>query len=185
MATTETSRPSARKAVTKSAWLKSGVHTITTYTGHTIRIKYPNLALMMRVGLVPTHLRAIAVKFARGEVNLASPALPTGEDQPEPAADEAYDELVLMVELLDLIVMEMVVEPKLTQEDVDEMPGEDRDLLLAIANRERDVDAVGRRLGVELLSRWDTFRHGHNCAEDCRPCQEIRQFYSSVDVGSL
>ena len=185
MATTEIERPSARKTATKTSWLKSGTHTITTYTGHVIRIKYPNLALMMRVGLVPTHLRAVALKVARGEINVSSREVTVGEDLPEPEGEAAYEEMLKLVELLDLLIMEMVLEPKLSQEDVDAMPGEDRDLLLAIANRERDVDAVGVRLGVEPLSRWDNFRGRHNCPEDCRPCQAVRQFYSSVDLADL
>jgi hypothetical protein len=186
MTTTEVERPSVRKTATKTSWLKSGTHTITTYTGHVIKIKYPNLALMMRIGLIPTHLRATAVKVAKGEVTTSgAAALGVGEDLAEPEGDEAYEEILRVVELMDLLIAEMVVEPKLSQEDIDAMPGEDRDLLLAIANRERDVDAAGVRLGVEPLSRWDTFRERHHCTEDCRSCKEVRQFYSSVDLGVL
>ena len=182
MSTTETQNGSAREVSPKSSWLKSGLHTITLHSGATIKIRYPNLALMMRTGLIPTHLRAIATKVAKGEVT------PTGQTMigdGEPTDDAAFDEVVSVVQLMDEIIKHMVVEPELNQEDIDLMPPEDRDLLLAIANRERDVDAVGRRLGVEPLDRWEKFRREHHCSEDCRSCQKVRQLYSSLDLSDL
>jgi len=108
-----------------------------------------------------------------------------GEELPDNAGEEAYAELQKVVQLLDFLILEMVVEPKLTQDDVDLLPGEDRELLIEIAQRERDTDAVGRRLGVEPLSRWETFRHRHHCAEDCDGCQAVLSDFSTVDVGAV
>jgi hypothetical protein len=183
MSATAAENRSSRKTTAKSSWLKSGLHTITLHSGAVVKIRYPNLALMIRLGLVPTQLRTVAMKVAKGEINMVGGGI--GEDMPDDKSDEAFEELGKLVELLDMLVMQMVAEPELTQEDVDQMPAEDRDMLLAIANRERDVDAVGRRLGVEPLDRWDTFRHFHKCAEDCPSCKKVREHFSSIDLGSL
>lgn len=180
MATQETTR-STSKVTTKARWLKKGHHTVTLYSGETVKITIPNLAMMIRLGLIPLRLRSLAMRAARGEELLPPPQ----DEGSSEVSDEEYEGLQKMVELLDFLIMQMVVEPKLEQEDVDLMPTEDRELLISIAQRERDSDAVGRTLGVEPLSRWETFRREHRCAPDCPQCEASIQAHSSVDVGSL
>lgn len=183
MSTTEAVKPadSRPKVTTKARWLKKGHHTITLYSAETIEIAIPNLAMLIRIGLVPLRLRAMAMRAARGEEMLP----PAKDEKSEDVSDEEWGELQKMVELLDFLIMQMVLNPKLSQEDVDAIPTEDRELLIAIAQRERDTDAVGRRLGVEPLYRWETFRSEHGCAPDCPECQKCVQAHSSVDVGDL
>jgi hypothetical protein len=143
-----------------------------------VKIRLPDLTRLLKNDLLPERLRAVALKQAFADV------------EPEPQSEngstndaERYETAKEMATLLDWLVADMVLEPELTQDDVETIPGEDRDMLVAIAQRERDIDALGVTLGVEPLSRWDTFRRFHECAEDCPACQKVRGDYSSIELG--
>lgn len=59
------------------------------------------------------------------------------------------------------------------------IPPVDYKWLLEIAFLEEDRDGQGRLLwGVERLSRWERFRHRHNCPEDCASCEAVRRDFS-------
>lgn len=174
---TRTPQASQRKPGSKDQWAKRGIHIVTLPSGMVVKIRLPDLTRLLKNDLLPERLRAVALKQAFAEV------------EPEPASDngtrdeERYQTAKDMASLLDWLVADMVLEPQLTQEDVETIPGEDRDMLVSIAQRERDTDHLGVTLGVDPLSRWDTFRSQHKCPENCAACEKVRQEFSSVELG--
>lgn len=178
MATTEKPRQRRSKNVsTKGQWLNRSVHTITLYSGTVVKVRIPDLMLMLKNDTIPTKLRDIALERAEGDVDLKA------AEAVKPNNDERVKGVKEGAELLFWLVSDMVLEPKITPEEVESLPADDRMMLIEIANRERDTDALGASLGVEPLSRWETFRHFHKCAADCEPCEEIRREFSSVEPG--
>jgi hypothetical protein len=52
-----------------------------------------------------------------------------------------------------------VKEPVITEEDVHDLPFEDVELLVEIATRQRDLDAVGNHVGgLHTNKQWRQFR---------------------------
>jgi hypothetical protein len=167
----------------KDSWAAKAVHTITCPSGARIKIRLPNLSLMIKNDLLPSELRAVAISKVMEEAG-SQPAASVGTATgPEITADTVKK----MVELNESIIVEMVVEPLITKEDLEAnvIPPEDLDFLSEIAQRERHTDALGVSLGVEPLSRWDTFRHEHGCAEDCAACEAVRRRFSSRYVDQV
>jgi hypothetical protein len=61
---------------------------------------------------------------------------------------------------MEFLLPKMVLEPTITPEDVKDIPTEDKEMLVAFANRARDLDAVGHHLaGLERLADWRRFRN--------------------------
>jgi len=147
-------------------------------------IRLPDVGMLIRRDLVPDRLRNVAMRVAiEGSASISQPDPETGETSGFQA-----DDLKQMFELFDLLVLEMVVEPSLSLEDLDPaegIPREDYDMLVSIAQRERNTDAAGVTIGVEPLSRWETFRRHHECAEDCDACEAMRRELSTVHVGAV
>lgn len=147
-----------------------------------VKVRIPDLAAMLAMGQIPEHLRQVALLSAFKEEGDPPLALQKHDDGSPVLTDDVakgfYD-------LKSHIIVATVVEPALTQAEASEIPVEDRDMLYAIAMRERDTDALGVRLGVEPLSRWATFRGKHGCPPDCPACNEAVGELSTVDLGQL
>jgi hypothetical protein len=177
-AATDSRKTRARKPSTKGQWLNRSVHTVTCYSGTVVKIRIPDLMLMLKNDTIPTRLRDIALQRADNERELSA------SDVEQPAPNEERMKAVKEgAELLFWLVSDMVLDPLITPEEVEQLPTDDRTMLMEIANRERDTDALGVSLGVEPLSRWETFRRFHKCSEDCESCEEVRREFSSVDPG--
>jgi len=120
-----------------------------------------------------------------GEENGAGP----DEEARRKAEEERYKQAKDYVGLLDGLLVEMLVDPKITVEEIEQIPGEDRDMLLAIAQREQFVDAEGVRLGVAPLSAFREFRELHGCVdrepEGCEACKTLQQRFSTSDLGGV
>lgn len=184
--------PSTLQPTSKAAWAQRSVHTVTCPSGAVVRIRIPDLSMLLAQDAVPDRLRAVALQkvseaFAEAlRTPVADPA--EGEEPSAPTLDvEALKELA---ELHQWLVTQMLVEPELTLEDLEgpveeRPPGDDLTMLVQIASRERHTDARGVVLGVEPLSRWERFRDRHGCGEDCRACQEVVGDFSSLDPRPL
>jgi hypothetical protein len=170
----------AQKRRSLADWKRRGVYDVTLPSGMEVSIRYPDLMMMATSDAMPERLRALAVKQARGDT-LADDAPPSPEQEEERSREE-LKMLEEMREFLHHLVVAMVTEPELSYEDVADLPPEDRDMLIAIAQRERDTDAKGRLLGVVPLNAFDRFRVRHSCTPDCPSCEKVRDDFSLLDV---
>ena len=131
---------SETQTASKAAWQKANAHTITLPSGTVVKIKLPNLPEMVKGGSFPNQLLPIAIKRIQ-------------ED--EITADKISD----LADYNRFLVHTMLIQPKVELEDVPTLPPADVDMLISIANRERDMDAVGHHLsGLETVDAFKKFR---------------------------
>lgn len=132
----------------KSAWAKAKVHTITLPSGFEVDVQVPNMPLLIKTGQIPNHL----IEAALGAMQAEEITREMVEQQAE-----FYEKLVALT----------VVDPVIAEEDVADLPFEDVDLIVEIATRQRDVDALGRHLGgLHKSEEWKTFRRGDSLDPD-------------------
>jgi hypothetical protein len=123
-----------------AAWKGAKQHTVTLPSGTVVEIVLPNLPKMLQAGDVPNTLIAAALEAARG-----------GEVTEETIREQ--------FEFYRFLVARTVVEPQLDPSDVGDLPAEDIEMLVELASRNRDVDAVGHQLaGLERQADWRRFR---------------------------
>lgn len=132
-----TTTPSPSKL---DAWKGAKRHTITLPTGTVVDIVLPNLPKMLQAGDVPNSLIRVALDQAQGA----------------PVSEETIRE---QFDFYKFLVAATVVEPNLSPSDVEDLPFEDIEMLVAIASRNRDFDAVGHHIGgLEKQSDFRRFR---------------------------
>ncbi len=179
----------------KSAWAKRAVHAITLPSGMAVKIRIPNLGQLIKRDMIPQRLQGVALQQILTGAALG-PDTAGAENGASPEEKvEAQREMVRgLIELTEWLVVEMVVEPKIELDDLPGFPQEDLDMLVSIAQRERDTDALGVRLGVTALSRWEVFRRHHGCekrevelgaGEECPDCQAVRGELSTTHMGPV
>src|SRR5581483_2675173 len=83
------------------------------------------------------------------------------------------------------VVLAALVEPVLSEQELDEIPEPDLEMLMRIATGRQAFDAAGRTIGVEPLDAWATFRDQHHCAADCPSCRAAQRRLSTVDLGGV
>lgn len=183
MSTTVVESPPSGSDV-KSRWFARALHTIILPSGEEVVVRIPDITNLARNESIPESLRAAVIK-QDAQALLTGTASASEESQPKPSDADVVRAAAELGEAFDYIVLDMIVEPVLTISEVRLIPSEDRDFLALIAQRQRDTDALGRRLGVEPLSRWERFRHHHGCAEDCAECEALRREFSTVHMGAM
>jgi hypothetical protein len=131
----------------KTAWKAQAVHKgVVLPSGAVIAVKVPNLAALAQAGEIPNELVDIATTSANAG----------GDEIPADALEK-------LAKLQDYLVAVTVVEPKITQEDVKDLPTEDITFITEIAYRQRDIDAVGNSIsGLDRVSKYATFRDNHD-----------------------
>lgn len=135
--------------VSLAGWKKSATHYPLCPSGARIGVRIPDLSEMIESGQVPNHLLDAALGQAFKEQ----------EEGKTPSPDEVKKSFAQDREFNDLMILKTVVEPKLTEADVREIPTEDRDFIVAIATRARDVDAEGEHLGgLSSSAKFRKFR---------------------------
>jgi hypothetical protein len=138
-----TEKDPQKTAVSLAAWKKQASHYPLLPSGARVGIRIPDLPLLIETGVIPNHLADAAIAVAGG-----------GSDQPP-----TKDLIVQQREFTDLLVLQTVVEPKLTEADVKEVPYEDKEMLVQIATRQRDLDAEGEHLaGLSTSEKFRRFR---------------------------
>lgn len=133
-------------------------------SGNVYRLRPINLERYALSGAIPQPLRKIAREGAEGIDAVFSEE---NDSTLVAGGSEVRD-------FLDNLVRQVIVEPDLSNFDLDELPPVDYRWAVSIAMNEEDKDGRGRLLwGQEPLSRWDTWRLHHDCPEDCESCQKV------------
>ncbi len=130
----------AAKSKTAAAWKKAKVHEVTLPSGFEVSIVIPNLPEMVKAGSIPNDL-----------IDAALGAMQKQEITPELIKEQAG--------FFNLLVLNMVKEPEITEADLIDLPYEDIELLVEIGTRQRDLDALGRHIaGLHKSAEWRKFR---------------------------
>jgi hypothetical protein len=175
-----------------AAWKKRRSHHIQVDSGAWVDILFQDLGKLIQGDAVPKELTQIALQqsLAPGE------AVRKIFEQIEAGETEKTMELARQLDDLDKwMVSESVVKPKLTREDVDELPPGDVEMLCDIIGRRRKTDARGVFLGVVPLDLFTTFRDLHQGDEntghpfgldpDCGACRTGVELLSDLGEGAL
>lgn len=123
-----------------AAWKQAKRHTITLPSSFEVEIEIPNLPLLVKTGQFPNELLDAAL----------------GAIQRQELTKELMDQ---QSDFYHKLVALTVKSPEITEEDVAELPFEDVELIVEIATRNRDLDALGRHIaGLHTSREWRTFR---------------------------
>lgn len=127
----------------RTSWKARRRHTVTLPSGFEAEIEVPNLPLLVKTGQLPNALVAEAL----GTVQSGKLTVEAISEQ-----SDFYSKLVVAT----------VKEPEITEDDVtgpDPLPFEDVEMLVEIATRQRDLDALGHHIGgLHTSKAWRTFR---------------------------
>jgi hypothetical protein len=175
-----------------ASWKKRREHHVTLDSGMEVDILFQDLGKLIQGDAVPKELVQVALQqsLAPGE------AVRKIFEQVEKGDTEETLKLAQQLDDLDKwMVSESVVKPKLTREDVDELPPGDVEMLCDIIGRRRKTDAKGVFLGVVPLDLFTTFRDLHKGNQDeshppgldpdCSACQSGVELLSDLGEGSL
>lgn len=128
--------------VNKTQWKARRKHTVTLPSGAEVTIQVPNQAAMLKGGEIPNDLLSIALKQSQGT-----------------ESDLTIDDLKMAAEYDRFLVLKTVVEPAITEEDLNDLPQEDLAMLIEFATRRRDHDVLGHHLaGLETTEEFKKFR---------------------------
>jgi hypothetical protein len=128
-----------------------------------VKFSVPDSGALLRSGKLPEDLREAAVIFT---------SHPDGTDElmrelviTAAIRGPGQDTLARMIQagndLTPHLISEMLVQPKVTSEEVAAgvLPPLDVKMLLEFADRRRSVDAAGNELPITTLEKWATFHH--------------------------
>lgn len=134
----------------KSAWKKAGVHTVTLPSGTVVKIRIPNLSQMAQAGELDNELLQYAVPSAAD----------LDPDAEAPTSEQKKENLTKLARFHQWLISKTLVDPTLTPDEVkDTVPTPDLEVLVELASRKRDLDAVGHQLGgLEVSADWRKFR---------------------------
>lgn len=140
----------AMRTTSKVAWKARATHAnVVLPSGAIVSIKIPDMSALIEAGEIPNEL-----------VDLVSAAAESGST-PQP------DDIARLREVQEKVIAATVTDPKLTIEDVRDIPEEDKGFLQEIAFRQRDVDMIGRSIaGLEAIEKYATFRKEQPRTED-------------------
>jgi hypothetical protein len=162
-------------------WRGRAIHTVTLPSGMVVKIRIPNLGQLLKGDAIPDRLRSVAISQVARELDPSAAPLFQPDDQQSP--EQKIKVITEVYELYEWLVTETVIEPAIGENDLDGLPEMDKQMLAQIAGRERDTDALGVTLGVEPLSRWETFLREHGCTKDCPACQKVVGIFSTARPG--
>lgn len=175
------------------AWSTQVVHDVTCPSGR--KVSYRDLTTMelaMLDELPKDLIEMAAAEWGNPGGGLRKAAEPilaltdTATDEQRAGAEEAMRAgLRALWEVNRHLVAAALVEPKMTVEQLANVPNADVQMLALLINRATDEDAEGKHVGVVPL---DTFRaalqaHGIECAPDCQTCAAVRREVSTVRHG--
>lgn len=130
------------------AWAKRAEHVVTLPSAAEVTIRLPSLPALAKAGAIPNEL----LKYITPKQRAAD----AGEEQtPELTAETLMNE----ADWRNFIISHMVLSPKVTPEEVPDLPEEDVQMLTEFALRQRDQDVLGHQLaGLEVTEEWRRFR---------------------------
>jgi hypothetical protein len=192
--TTRARRQSSPKppdwAGTAANWkARGGPHRITLPSGMRVQARVLGLASLARLDGLPDDLTDAVVLHVANLEQGGLPAVIGAELAAQKTDPEAAARLAKHVADFALLtrhlVAEALVEPAMTVGDLDQVPEDDLEMLMRIVTGRQAFDAAGIRIGVEPVDAWATFRHEHECSEDCPRCIEARRRLSSLHLDEL
>ena len=124
------------------AWKSRKTHDVTLPSGAEVKIQLPNLPQLAKTGRIPNPLIQVALN-----------GIGNGRDTTE-------DDILKLNEWHAFLVSITVIEPKVTPEDVADLPVEDQEMLIEFATRIRDMDALYHHIGG--LEKVDSFREARS-----------------------
>lgn len=137
-----TEEVTTQKAASASQWKKSRAHLVTCPSGTVVEVVVPDIPAMIETGQFPSHLVDAAIQVA-------------SRDRPKPTKEL----IIQQREFTDTLVQRMVTNPKISDADLADIPYEDKEMLVEIATRVRDIDAIGDHIGgLHTLEKWRKFR---------------------------
>lgn len=137
MSTTAAEQP---KVTTLGNWKKAADHLVRLPSGAYVKMRVPDLPALIEAGQIPQNLLDAALGAAGGQ-NAHKPS---------------RELIVQQREFTDKLVQLTVTEPKLSDEDVRQVPFEDKEMIVELATRQRDLDAEGSHIGG--LDKSEKFR---------------------------
>jgi hypothetical protein len=137
-AVVKTAEDLKKRAVHRGVFLPSGA---------IVDIKIPNLALLIKSGTLPNDLVESALKTQQ--------------------VDEVTREMIEENwKYTEFILPRMLIQPKITAEDVPDLDALDIELLTNLAARRTDTDAIGRQLGgLDTQEAFRAFREVESLRE--------------------
>ena len=135
-------KDTASKVATLSQWKANKRHCITLPSNTVVELEIPDLPSLVKTGTIPNELVDIAIGVAQGKKI-------TKEDIEQQA--DFYNKLCAIT----------VKSPAVTEEEfaAGAIPFEDKEMIVEIATRQRDIDAIGHQLaGLEKVRDWRSFR---------------------------
>lgn len=164
MSTKSKSRTADRKAAWKDR-NDRGPHTASFPSGVDLTFVIPNETQLIRADRLPDHLTELAAYSAAypggADAYMEDVALAASRSNGDPEAANRLKETVQRgLELRDWLIAEMLVDPKVTPEEVaaGDFPDADIAMLLEFAERRRNTDAAGKRLPIVVLGDFARFR---------------------------
>lgn len=131
-----------RKVVSKAGWKNNAQHVIVLPSGSVVKIRVPDLSLMIETGTIPQNLMDAALGVAM-----------------DPASKPTKELIAQQREFTDIVTLKTVVDPVLDEEDAKDIPYEDKEMLVAIATRQIDMDAEGSHIaGLDKSEKFRRFR---------------------------
>jgi hypothetical protein len=132
-------------------WKNRKEHEVLLPSGMEVKIVVPNLPSLIRAGKIPNSLLNAAVEQATA-----------AQDQKVPDSELIGQQEEFYRKIIPLTV----IEPKIEEDDVSDLPFEDQELLVELATRQRDVDAAYRHIGgLDSHESFRTFRSGGGVSE--------------------
>jgi len=147
-ASEEVKQESAVRKGSLADWKKSKRHEVVLPSGFMVEIEIPNLPQLVKTGHFSNDLMEAAIGvISKQEIT---------RDLIDKQAD-FYTKLVALT----------VKSPEITEEEVSELPFEDVEMLVELATRNRDIDALYRHIGgLHRSATWRNFRGLDNEYED-------------------
>jgi hypothetical protein len=130
------------KVASLSDWKKNKFHTVTLPSATVVEIAVPDLPTLVKTGAIPNELVDVAIGVASGR-------------------KVTRDDIVQQADFYNKLCALTIHKPSATEEDFanDLLPFEDKEMIVEIATRQRDLDAVGEHLaGLEKLASFRKFR---------------------------
>lgn len=137
MSTPETA---PNKPASLAEWKKNKTHSITLPSATVVEIAIPDLPTLVKTGVIPNELVDIAIGVAQGR-------------------KVTRDDIVQQSDFYNKLCAITVKAPVATEEDFASgiLPFEDKEMLVEIATRQRDLDAIGHHVGG--LEKTEAFRN--------------------------
>jgi hypothetical protein len=190
MTTRENPSTTETWAGTAADWKKrGGPHRITLPSGQRVLARVLGLGSLARLEALPEDLVNAVVLHVANLEHGGLPAVIAADlggvsTDPEIAA-RVQQRITDFGRLTKHLVVEALVEPKLTIADLEHIPEDDLEMLMRIVTGRQNFDAAGVRIGVEPIDAWATFPREHACPPSCEACARALAALSSVDVGGL